>query len=1168
MKSLFEALPQLQIPKDLEERLEGALVKRASFSSDGTTFRMQLLLTKEVDRSDINLLERYITDQLLPGQGIVVRITEVYEDKLIEAIKPEVTPATNTNYGGGYSGGYRRKKNIAPEEGYGRDFEGTPVKMCDIVFDEKNICIKGKVLSHETKSLNKPDTFIVSGVITDYTDSIKFKIFANKSEEKQLTSILDKNPVLLMKGEASYDSFEGEIVFHHIVGFKLSQMDNTAREDSATEKRVELHCHTKMSEMDGVSDVNDIVKQAADFGHEAIAITDHGVVYSFPQAMKAAKECAKKGKPIKIIYGCEGYLVDDAPGDSVKDIMSKPLYHIILLAKNETGRINLYKMVSEAHLTYYHKRPRFPRSLIEECREGIIVGSACEAGELIRGIIKGVDEAEIQRRVKFYDYLEIQPVGNNAFMLEDDRFPNIKTEEDIRNINREVVRLGEVYAKPVVATCDVHFLNPEDSVYRKIIMSGLGYSDADRQPPLYLHTTDEMLEEFAYLGEDKAREVVVTNTKMISDMVEVFDPVRPDKCPPVIEGSEENLKEICYNKAHEMYGNPLPKIVQDRLDTELNSIIGNGYSVMYIFAQMLVKEANRSGYMVGSRGSVGSSFAATMADITEVNPLPVHYLCKKCKYSDFDCEEVKANQEKTGYDLPDKICPCCGEPLSKEGMDIPFETFLGFKGDKEPDIDLNFSSEYQSTAHAYTSELFGKEYTFKAGTTSTVADKTAYGFVKNYYEDAGIQKRRCEIERIATGCQGVRRTSGQHPGGIIVMPKGENIYSFTPIQHPANDMKSDVVTTHFEYHSIEHNLLKFDILGHDDPTMMKWLSDMTGIDPKNIPLDNPKLYELFTGVSVLGITPKDIGGTEIGTYGIPEFNTDTTMRVLKEASPKGFADLVNISGLTHGTDVWQNNARDLILSGVATLQTAICTRDGIMLDLISHGLEPSTAFSIMESVRKGKVADGKEAKWDEYRADMERCGIPKWYIGSCEKIKYMFPKAHAVAYVTMALRVAYFKLYHPLEFYAAFFGIRADGFDYEKMCLGRDKMYENLKYYRDNYAKLSKLEQDAYNKTFRPAEEMYARGYEFAPIDLYTADAVKFKVVDGKVMPSLVSIKNMGDKAAKSIADEAAKGKFLSKEDFVSRTKISKKLADYLGKLGILGDMQETNQISLFDINL
>ena len=836
--------------------------------------------------------------------------------------------------------------------------------------------------------------------------------------------------------------------------------------------------------------------------------------------------------------------------------------HGIILIKNDQGRVNLNRLVSEAHLRYFQRRPKMPKSLIEKYREGLILGSACEAGDLFQAVISHKSEEEIARLVDFYDYLEIQPIGNNAFMLESDRYEAV-SEEDLRDYNRKIVELGERYHKPVVATCDVHFLNPEDEIYRRILQAGKGFSDSDRQAPLYLRTTEEMLSEFSYLGEEKAYEVVVTNSNKIADMIEKISPVHPKKCPPVIPKSDETLTKICYDKAHEIYGPDLPEIVKSRLDRELNSIITNGFAVMYIIAQKLVWDSNDHGYLVGSRGSVGSSFVATMSGITEVNPLPAHYICPSCHFVDFDSEYVKpyAKMGMSGCDMPDRNCPNCGKPLLKEGHDIPFETFLGFKGNKEPDIDLNFSGEYQAKAHKYVEVIFGEGKAYRAGTIGTIADKTAYGYVRGYFEDHNIHKRSCEIARLAKGCTGVKRTTGQHPGGIIVVPHEYDIYDFTAIQHPANDMDTDVVTTHYEYHSIDHNLLKLDILGHDDPTMIRRLEDLTGIKAKDIPLDDPDVMELFHGTDILGIRPEEIDGVEMGSLGVPEFGTDFVIQMLKDTHPKSFSDLVRISGLSHGTDVWLGNAQELIRQGKAEISGCICCRDDIMTYLINMGLDKELSFTIMESVRKGK---GLKPDWEKEMLDHQ---VPDWYIGSCKKIKYMFPKAHAAAYVMMGWRVAWFKVHYPLAYYAAYFAIRASAFSYEIMCMGPDVL-------RDALEKLKSIPKDQQTKkdldTIRDgriAQEMYARGFSFLPIDIYRAKARESLIVGDKIMPPLSSIEGLGEKACEQIEEAARNGRFTSLDNFRNQAKISKSNVDKMVELGILSDLPESDQLT-FDFLL
>ncbi len=859
-------------------------------------------------------------------------------------------------------------------------------------------------------------------------------------------------------------------------------------------------------------------------------------------------------------------------GSTNKDAIKKlPTYHAIILAQNTVGRYNLYQLVSMSHLEYFARRPRIPKSEFNKHREGLIIGSACEAGELYRAILDNQPPETIARLAEFYDYYEIQPLGNNKFMIESNKVTAVNSEEDLKDINRGIVKLGEQFKKPVVATCDVHFLDPKDEVYRRIIMSGKGFTDSDDQPPLYLRTTEEMLAEFDYLGAAKAKEIVIDNPNRIADMIEKIAPINPDKCPPVIENSDQELRDICYNKAHEMYGENLPIQVSSRLEKELNSIISNGYAVMYIIAQKLVWKSNSAGYLVGSRGSVGSSFVATMAGITEVNPLSPHYYCTECHYCDFESDEVKAFAGMCGYDMPDKTCPNCGAPLVKAGFDIPFETFLGFKGDKEPDIDLNFSGDYQAKAHKYTEVIFGEGHTFKAGTIATLADKTAFGYVKNYYEERGNRKRKCEIDRLVQGCTGIRRSTGQHPGGIVVLPHGHNINEFTPVQHPANDTTTDIITTHFDYHSIDHNLLKLDILGHDDPTMIRTLEEYITSDAMeneyneehpfvatSIPLDDPKVLSLFHDTSALGIAPEDIGGCPLGCLGVPEFGTDFVIQMVQDAKPQSLSDLIRISGLSHGTNVWLGNAQDLVKSGIATISTAICTRDDIMIYLINKGVDSALSFTIMESVRKGK---GLKPEWE---VAMKEKDVPDWYIDSCKKISYMFPKAHAAAYVMMAYRIAYCKINYPLAYYGAYFGIRADAFSYEIMCQGKDKLNDYIQDYKKRSDSLSKKEQDTM-KDMKLVQEMYARGFEFLPIDVYKSKATKFQIVDGKLLPPFSSIDGMGEKAAEAVEEAAKDGKYLSLDDFRQRTKVSKTVIDLMVELGILKDLPESNQLSLFD---
>lgn len=1076
-----------------------------------------------------------------------------------------------------------------PDIFFGRSFTVDRVLQIRDIQDEiGEVVIAGQICAYEERLLKSGDRYLVVFSVTDFTDTINVKLFVKSENLAEVKPELQNNKFVMLKGSAQYDKFDREIGIGSVVGVKRYKDTRIKRTDTASVKRVELHAHTQMSDMDAVTDVKKLVKRAFDWGHPAIAITDHGVVQAFVDAFHAIDpkklgddpEIQERFKNFKIIYGCEGYIVDDeaatkedgSPLDLEEDkeiIRKLPYYHIILLAKNDIGRVNLYRLVSLSHLEYFYPtktgRPRIPKSLLRKYREGIIVGSACEQGELFRAIINEKSEEELRRIRDFYDYYEIQPIGNNEFLIRDEKFPNITTERDLQEINAKIVRLADEDNKLCVATCDVHFLNPEDEIYRRIIMAGKGFADADRQPPLFFRTTEEMMEEFMYLGRQKAYEVVVENTNKVNDMIERIKPVRPDKCPPVIENSDKELRDICYSTAHSMYGENLPHQVSERLEKELQSIIKNGFAVMYIIAQRLVKHSNDDGYMVGSRGSVGSSFVATMSGITEVNPLSAHYYCPKCHYYDFDSDEVKAFAQKSGFDMPDKNCPVCGTPLKKDGQNIPFETFLGFKGDKEPDIDLNFSGDNQSEAHAYTEVLFGKGHTFRAGTVASVAENTAYGFIKKYYEDRGLHKRVAEINRLILGCAGVKRSTGQHPGGIVVLPHGEEIYSFTPVQKPANDNDTDTITTHFDYHKIDHNLLKLDILGHDDPTMVRFLEDLTGIPAKEIPMDDPKVVSLFASTEALGITPDDLDGCDLGSLGLPELGTEFVMQMLRDTKPQSFSDMIRISGLSHGTDVWLNNTQTLIEKGECTLSNAICTRDDIMTYLISMGVENSLSFKIMESVRKGKGLT------PEMEDAMREKNVPEWYLWSCKRIKYMFPKAHACAYVMMAFRIAYCKVHYPLAYYTAYFSIRAKGFSYELMCMGKEKLLNCLQALRtrsksnDPDKKLSDKEDNQFY-TMRICQEMYARGYEFHKLDIYRAKAMRFQIIDGKLMPSLLSIDGLGESAARSIEEGAKGGPFLSKEDFMNRCHVGQSITELLSDLGILDGLPETNQLSFTDL--
>ena len=1143
------------------------------------------------------------------------------------------------------------------------------IKIADISVDTDRVCLEGDRIGEIESRELKSGKFLIAFKVYDGSSTMVCKSFVTAEQAKTVECRLKSAKGVKIEGNAKYDPFAKEIGVIANVILETAGRKKEKRMDNAKEKRVELHMHTQMSQMDGVTACEDLLKRAVSWGWKSIAITDHGVVQAFPDAHKYL---GKAGADLKVIYGVEAYLVPDkdscvsftkgqeldteycvldiettglsfrtekitefgimkykngevidsfecfvnpekpipeevvnithitdemvkdAPtidqimpkvldfiGDSVLvahnadfdigfikynckqlglelnntyidtlrlakdlfpdykkyklgliadnlgikvevahralddvdtlvkvfqvmlkmlkekgaktladidnleaekvDFRKLPSYHAIILAKDLVGLKNLYKLVSYSHLDYFYKKPRILKSIYRKHSEGLILGSACEAGELYRAIVAGKTEEEIEKIANDYDYLEIQPLGNNQFMV---RNGTVQDEEGLKEINKKIVELGEKLNKLVVATCDVHFMDPQDEIYRRILMAGQGYDDADEQAPLYLRTTDEMLNEFSYLGDEKAYEVVVTNTNKIADMCEKISPISPEKCPPHIEGCEETIKTIAFTKAHELYGNPLPEIVQERLDKELNSIIKNGFSVMYIIAQKLVWKSNEDGYIVGSRGSVGSSFVANMTGITEVNSLPPHYRCPNCKYSDF-----KDYGYACGFDLPDKDCPKCGTKMVKDGIDIPFETFLGFNGDKEPDIDLNFSGEYQAKAHKYTEVIFGKGTTFKAGTVGTVADKTAFGYVKKYYEERGIPVNNAEVERISVGCTGVKRTTGQHPGGIIVVPKGREIFEFTPVQHPADDPTSDIITTHFDYHSIDQNLLKLDILGHDDPTMIRMLYDITGIDPTKVPLDDKETMSIFSSTEALGVSPEQIN-SKVGSYGVPEFGTKFVRGMLVDTKPTTFDELIRISGLSHGTDVWLGNAQSLIEEGTVTLNEAICCRDDIMIYLMKKGVPPNPAFKIMETVRKGKALKDKE-KWAEYVALMKENNVPDWYIKSCEKIKYMFPKAHAAAYVTNAFRIAWYKVHMPAAYYTAYFTIRADAFDSDIMCHGVEKVKNKMKEIELQGNAATNKDKDMYG-TLEIVLEMYERGIKFLPIDLYKSHATKF----------------------------------------------------------------------------
>ncbi|MDM8533080.1 PolC-type DNA polymerase III [Clostridiaceae bacterium HSG29] len=1206
------------------------------------------------------------------------------------------------------------------------------VKINSIKEEGETVAIKGKVFNVDSRELRGGKTLIMLSV-TDLTSSIGVKIFAKPNTAQRILSEIKKGSWYGFEGNVTYDKFEKELViFINKINYSQN-FDSVIRMDEEDVKRVELHMHTKMSAMDGMNDVKDLIKRAQKWGHKGIAITDHGVLQAFPDAMRA------KGDDFKIIYGVEGYLFNDnatlvinpnegdlnqefvifdiettglnkqkdditeigavmirnkqiikqystfvKPTKKIPEIVieltgitnemvenerpinevlpeflefvgNRPLvahnaifdiafidreskklnlefnptildtmtlskmllkkikrfrlktvanhlkvkleghhraindaaatalifiklldrlekkdvytvkginelahremdykthdtYHVIILVKNYIGLKNLYKLVSESNIETFYKQPRISKSSLKKYREGLIIGTACEAGELYRAVINNKSEDEIKEIASFYDYLEVQPNGNNQFLIDNNVVENIS---DLQDINKRIIDLGDELNKLVVATGDVHFLDKEDAVYRKILMAGKGFRDADNQPPLYLKTTREMLDDFNYLDDKKAYEIVVENTNKIFDEIEDILPIPNGTFPPSFAASDEELREMCYKKAKSIYSDNLPEIVEKRLEVELSSIIDNGYSVMYIIAQKLVDKSMEDGYLVGSRGSVGSSFAATMSNITEVNPLPPHYICTKCKKSEF----ILDGSLGSGVDLPDKECPDCHIPYKKDGHDIPFEVFLGFGGGKEPDIDLNFAGVYQAKAHKYTEVLFGEGKTFKAGTIGTIADKTAYGYVAKYFEEREITVRRKEIERLAIGCTGVKRTSGQHPGGIMVVPRDKDIYDFCPIQYPANDTESDVITTHFDYHSISGRLLKLDLLGHDVPTMIKELEDLTDVKIDDVALDDKETMSIFTSVESLKIKDPSYK-LDIGSLGIPEFGTVFVRQMLEDTQPKAFSDLVRISGLSHGTDVWVNNAQDLVRQGVVKINEVISTRDDIMNYLIYNGLPSKESFVIMESVRKGKGLNEEQLEL------MKKNDIPKWYIESCQKIKYMFPKAHAVAYVMMSFRIAYFKVHYPLAFYATFFSGKVTDFDAHAICGGPEKVKRKMSELT-NGERMTKKEKDQY-AIYEIAIEMYARGFEFLKVDLYKSHYEKFLIEDGKLLPPLSSLEGVGGNAAYSIYDQIGKGEFISIEDLKDRTKLTSTGVETLRDHGALVGLSEMNQLSMF----
>ncbi len=1067
-----------------------------------------------------------------------------------------------------------------PKLFYGRRIDGNIKSMIDVTDEDMEICCWGEVFETESRTINtkRGEAVIFTFSFSDYTNSLTASMFLDPKKMGDVAPV-KKGNFILVSGNYEFDNYKKECIVKPRSIALLQKY--TEIDDFEGDKRIELHCHTNMSAKDAVAPAEAIINQAYAWGHKAVAITDHGVVQAYPAAAGAVKGIRKSGGDFKVIYGVEAYFVDDIAhkieGLNAKEL-SKYRHHQIILVKNLEGLKNLYKLISEAHLKDFKGKPITLRSKLEQLREGLIIGSACEQGDLFQAVFNDEPREELLRIASFYDYLEIQPLGNNEFMvrksLEPDKqdkktgalVPNpyrkVKSEEVLRDYNRKIVEIADELGKPVVATGDVHFLKKSDEIIRKILMAGQGYDDFDNQAPLYLKTTKEMLEDFSYFGE-RAREFVIDNPAKIADMVDGdVIPVPEGNYPPVIEGSDEMLRTICWDNAHKRYGEKVPEIVEKRLEKELNSIINNGFSIMYISAQKLVAYSEENGYLVGSRGSVGSSFVATMAGISEVNPLAPHYVCPKCCYSEFFTD----GSVGSGFDLPEKKCPVCGEDLDRDGHDIPFETFLGFKGDKVPDIDLNFSNEVQTKVQKYTESLFGSENVFKAGTISTVAEKTAYGFAKAYAEKKGVTLSNAELNRLATLVEGakVKTTTGQHPAGMIVVPRDKEIYDFCPVQHPADDVNSDIITTHFDFHSIHDTILKLDELGHVIPTTYKYLEEYSGIPVSDISMSDPKVYSLFTSTDALGVTPEDIE-SKVGTFCIPEFGTKFVRDMIFDCKPKNFSDLLQISGLSHGTDVYLGNAKDLIDNGTCTISEVIGTRDNIMVYLIHQGMEEGRAFKITETVRKGLVAKGKVSKeeWGAMEEDMRKVNVPEWYIGSCYKIKYMFPKAHAAAYVTAAIRVAWYKVYRPLEFYCAYFTARPEDVDVAVLMGGRPAVQRYLRDIKAKGKEASKKELDVYENMLI-FNEMMARGIEVLPIDINKSHAMKYVPEDGKMRLPFGALGGVGEKAAYSIYETAKKGNFVSKEDFQIEAGVSKTIIENLASLGAMNDLPDTNQISMF----
>ena len=1136
-----------------------------------------------------------------------VHVSFSKEAYLVAQQKRSSSTSSQSGYSGakakkGYTnkgnGKFNKKKALTPAEGeeprkdrngnvivLGNAIDQETTKMEDVTYDSGFVAVEGKIFDFDTREL-KSGSYSVTFAMTDNTYSVKIQFYVEAFDLAFAKSYLTPgkgktkdemgNIYARVYGQPVIDKYTSELIMR---ANSIVMTKNKVRRDLCEEKRVELHLHTKMSAQDAITDPNALISLLGSWGHKAVAITDHGCVQAYPDMFKAMSAYSKskdipKEDRIKLIYGCECYLSDDELIDhDSDDILSNVLtkdqlknshaWHCILLVKNIAGLKNLYKLISYSNLKYYYKRPRIPRKELMLYREGLIVGSACSEGELFEAVLNGNSDEELLKMASFYDYLEIQPTGNDMYLLRNNRVSSV---EDIENINKKIIWLGDKLGKLTVATGDVHFLNPDDSIYRAVLQGGQGYSDCDMQPPLYLKSTDEMLSDFKYLG-DRAYEVVVKNTNLIADMIDVIRPVPDGFFPPVIEGSDDKLRQSCFEKAKRIYGDPLPDIVQKRLERELNAIISNGYSIMYITAKELVAESARNGYQVGSRGSVGSSLAAYMADITEVNSLCAHYRCGNpdCLYSEFHDDPIYS----CGFDMEPKTCPNCGRELIRDGYNIPFETFLGFNGDKVPDIDLNFASDDQPNAHKFTEVLFGKGYVFRAGTIAELGEKPARGYVLKYMEAKGKKVSETEIKRLSQGFSQVRKTTGQHPGGIMVIPRDKEIYDFTPVQHPAEKVEKDTITTHFDYNFLHDNILKLDILGHDGPQMLRLMEEYTGISSLDVDINDAKVLSLFNSAEALNLDPKiieklgaDYELLQLGTAGIPEMGTGFVQNMMLKARPATISDLVRISGVSHGTDVWAGNAESLIDEGICQLSECICCRDDIMLYLIGRGLEKKMSFDIMEAVRKGK---GLKPEWEEA---MHANNVPEWYINSCKKIKYMFPKAHAVAYVVCSLRIAWYKVYEPKAYYATRFSVKLDDFDSEYMIHGIDKAF--MKLTPPDKRHLLDGKDKAQAPLYELIVEMNARNINFLPVDIYKSDARYFKPEGDGIRPPLAVLSGVGLSQTEPIAAERdrrlAKGEeFISIEDFQLSTGVNKGTIEALRAEGCFEGLPETNSISIFD---